>query len=116
MSGTLVRSPAPESRPPARALTRRGPLRWWRDPWRRPRMLASLTWAFLIWSIAPVAIAILFSFNAGRANDVWQGFSMRWYYGDPVLSVWHDPACANGLRTKVTRAAPARLGSRRSST
>lgn len=93
MSGTLTGAPAREGRSqrPVRVLTARGPLRWLRDPWRPPRVLASLTWAFLIWSIAPVAIAILFSFNAGRANDVWQGFSMRWYYGDPVLSVWHDP-------------------------
>lgn len=69
----------------------RGPLRWFRDPWRRPHVLAGVTWIFLIWSLAPVLIAVLFSFNAGRANDVWQGFSWRWYFGDPVLSVWHDP-------------------------
>jgi spermidine/putrescine transport system permease protein len=90
MSGTVVRAPAGETRGASRAAGR-GPVGWWRDPWRRPRVLASMTWVFLLWSIAPVAIAILFSFNAGRANDVWQGFSMRWYYGDPVLSVWHDP-------------------------
>jgi spermidine/putrescine transport system permease protein len=72
-------------------------VRWWRDPWRRPRVLGSFTWAYLAWSILPVAIAVLFSFNAGRSRSAWQGFSLRWYYQDPVLSVWHDP----DLRTSL---------------
>jgi spermidine/putrescine transport system permease protein len=46
---------------------------------------------YVVWSIVPVLLAVLFSFNAGRSRSSWQGFSMRWYYGDPVLSVWHDP-------------------------
>jgi spermidine/putrescine transport system permease protein len=37
----------------------------------------------------PVAIAVAFSFNAGRALTAWQGFSTRWYVSD-VSSVWHD--------------------------
>jgi len=53
-------------------------------------VLELFTWAYLLWSILPVAIAVLFSFNAGRSPGTWQGFSMRWYYKDPVLSVWHD--------------------------
>jgi spermidine/putrescine transport system permease protein len=40
----------------------------------------------------PVALAVLFSFNDGRSQSVWQGFSLRWYYQDPVNSVLHDPA------------------------
>ena len=32
----------------------------------------------------------IFSFNDGRSRTSWQGFSMRWYYGDPLRSVWHD--------------------------
>jgi spermidine/putrescine transport system permease protein len=44
-----------------------------------------------------VLIAVLFSFNAGRSRSTWQGFSMRWYYGDPVLSVWHDPTLRAAL-------------------
>ena len=42
-------------------------------------------------SVLPVAIAVWFSFNAGRSRSSWQGFSLRWYWQDPVLSVWHDP-------------------------
>jgi spermidine/putrescine transport system permease protein len=34
----------------------------------------------------------LFSFNNGRSQAVWQGFSWRWYFADPVNSVLHDPA------------------------
>ncbi len=62
-----------------------------RNPWRKPRLLESFTWVYLAWSILPVAIAVLFSFNAGRSRSTWQGFSLRWYFKDPVLSVWHDP-------------------------
>ena len=39
----------------------------------------------------PVALAVLFSFNNGRSQSVWQGFSWRWYFADPVNSVLHDP-------------------------
>ena len=49
-----------------------------------------ITVAYLLWSLLPVLIAVLFSFNAGRSRTAWQGFSMRWYWGDPVRSVWHD--------------------------
>ena len=27
----------------------------------------------------------------------WQGFSMRWYYGDPLRSVWHDSSLHTAL-------------------
>ncbi len=51
--------------------------RWWRDPWRKPHILGALTWLYLAWSIIPVAIAIALSFNSGRSNSVWQGFSFH---------------------------------------
>jgi spermidine/putrescine transport system permease protein len=62
------------------------------NPWRKPRFLEAFTWLFLVWSLAPVAIAVLLSFNAGRSIGAWQGFSLRWWYQDPVQSVWHDPS------------------------
>jgi spermidine/putrescine transport system permease protein len=65
---------------------------WLRDPWRKPRFLQAVTWGYLIWSIVPVVIAVLFSFNAGRSRSTWQGFSMRWWYQDPFDSLWHDAA------------------------
>lgn len=61
------------------------------NPWRRPWFLEGFTWLYLIWSIVPIAIAVLFSFNNGRSQSSWQGFSWRWYFADPVNSVLHDP-------------------------
>jgi spermidine/putrescine transport system permease protein len=74
----------------------------WRDPWRPPYVLAGITGLYLIWSLAPVALAAMFSFNQGRSRSVWQGFSMRWYYGDPNLSVAHDPALRAALLHTLT--------------
>ncbi len=67
-------------------------LRPWRNPWRKPWLLESFTWIYLIWSLVPIALAVLFSFNNGKSQAVWQGFSWRWYFTDPVNSVWHNPA------------------------
>jgi spermidine/putrescine transport system permease protein len=63
-----------------------------RNPWRHPWFLEAFTWLYLLWSLVPIAIAVLFSFNNGRSQSVWQGFSWRWYFADPVNSVLHDPA------------------------
>jgi spermidine/putrescine transport system permease protein len=38
---------------------------------------------YLAWSLVPVLIAIAISFNAGRSNSIWQGFSMQWWWGHP---------------------------------
>jgi len=54
-------------------------------------------WGYLAWSILPVVIAVWFSFNAGRSRSSWQGFSLRWYWGDPELSVWRDPDLHSAL-------------------
>ena len=45
----------------------------------------------MLWALVPVLIAVQFSFNESRSRTVWAGFSTRWYWGDPVDSVWHDP-------------------------
>jgi spermidine/putrescine transport system permease protein len=75
----------------------RGPLGWYRDPWRRPRVLAGITVLYLAWSLLPVLIAVMFSFNDGRSRTNWQGFSFRWYWGDQTRSVWHDAALHTAL-------------------
>jgi spermidine/putrescine transport system permease protein len=62
-----------------------------RNPWRHPWFLEGFTWLYLIWSLVPIAIAVLFSFNNGKSQSAWQGFSLRWYWGDPVNSVLHNP-------------------------
>jgi len=70
---------------------------WWQSPWRPPRVLQALTLGYLIWSLLPVVIAVFFSFNSGRSRTLWQGFSFRWYWGDPVRSVWHDDSLHTAL-------------------
>ena len=90
---TAATKPPAEADGTASTTTRAslGRLRPHRNPWRRPWFLEGFTWLYLIWSLAPVALAVLFSFNNGRSQSVWQGFSLRWYYQDPVNSVLHDP-------------------------
>lgn len=68
-----------------------------RNPWGEPRFLILATWVYIGWALAPVAIAIVFSFNNGRSRSVWQGFSLRWWWGDPNLSVFHDADFVHAL-------------------
>jgi spermidine/putrescine transport system permease protein len=68
---------------PAPARSTNTPLGWWRNPWRKPRILASATWLYLAWSLLPVLIAIAIAFNSGHSNSVWQGFSFQWWWGHP---------------------------------
>ena len=87
MSATAATS----ARPAAGTVAARSPLpRLRRNPWGHPWFLEGFTWLYLIWSIVPIALAVLFSFNNGKSQSAWQGFSMRWYYSDPVNSVLHD--------------------------
>ena len=72
-------------------------LRWYRNPWRKPYGLMLITFLYLVWSLVPVLVAVLFSFNDGRSRTNWQGFSMRWYYGDPLRSVWNDASLHTAL-------------------
>jgi spermidine/putrescine transport system permease protein len=80
------------ARPVAGALATTAPGRRWPkpNPWRRPVFLESFTWLYLIWSLLPIGLAVLFSFNSGKSQAVWQGFSWRWYFTDPVLSIAHS--------------------------
>ena len=71
---------------------------WLRNPWGRPRFLPLIAAIYIFWSIVPVAIAIVFAFNSSRSRTSWDGFSMRWFYGDPDLSVWNDPALQGALK------------------
>jgi spermidine/putrescine transport system permease protein len=75
---------------PRAALAWRSRLRG--NPWRRPWGMESFTWLYIVWSIVPVAIAVLFSFNRGASQATWQGFSTKWYVGSQVTSVLHNPS------------------------
>jgi len=66
-------------------------------PGSRAYGLATITAIYLLWSLVPVAIAVLFSFNEGRSRSTWQGFSLRWYTWDPTGSVLNDPSIRTAL-------------------
>jgi spermidine/putrescine transport system permease protein len=74
---------------PAQAATSRR--RRFFHPWRHPWFLEGFTWLYLIWSLAPIALAVLFSFNNGKSQATYQGLSLRWYWGDKVNSIWYNP-------------------------
>jgi len=74
---------------------------WFANPWGQPRLLGAFTWLYMAWSIVPVIIAIAFSFNNGRSRSVWQGFSTRWWWGDPNNSVLHDPTLRGAIEQSL---------------
>jgi spermidine/putrescine transport system permease protein len=76
--------PAAVTAPPRRRLLRR-------NPWGHPWFLEGFTWLYLIWSLVPIAIAVLFSFNKGRSQATYQGLSWHWYFWDKTNSVLHNP-------------------------
>jgi len=88
---TTAATPAPADHAGTAVRSGLGRLRPRHNPWRHPWFLEGFTWLYLIWSLVPVGIAVLFSFNNGQSQSIWQGFSWRWYFTDPVNSVLHDP-------------------------
>src|SRR5918999_1789728 len=72
-----------------------------RDPWGHPRGLALVTWIYILWSLAPVLLAIRFAFNEGRSRSTSQGWSLRWF--------WEDPTLRAALEQSLTLAALAML-------
>jgi spermidine/putrescine transport system permease protein len=67
------------------------------NPWRKPRFLQLTTIGYLLWSLLPVVIAVIFSFNDGRSRVVWQGFSLLWWIRDPTDSILHDAAIRTAM-------------------
>ncbi len=92
MSTAAATAPA-EARPSVARRLRN----WIANPWGKPRFLPLFTLVYLAWSIVPILIAIRFSFNEGRSRSTAQGWSLRWYFDDPDLSVWNDPDLRSAL-------------------
>jgi spermidine/putrescine transport system permease protein len=84
------------------AIETRTPKATWTDrftgPWRKPYTLRAVTIGYLLWSLLPVVIAVVFSFNDGRSRIFWQGFSLRWWTQDPTDSLLHDPAMLQAMK------------------
>ena len=73
------------------------PIAWAMNPWARARFLWVIAVAYVLWTLLPVFIAVAFSFNAGKAQTTWQGFSLtRWYVTD-VNSVLQDSELRSAL-------------------
>jgi spermidine/putrescine transport system permease protein len=99
-------------RPPARPLPVPAPKRrrsWRADPWRKPRVLEAITWAYLLWSLVPVLIAIWISFSSGRSNSTFTGpFSLQYWTGtgfEGSGSLFRDPELRSAIRQTVTLSA-----------
>ena len=75
---------------------RRGVLAWLSNPWARARFLWAVAIAYVAWTLLPVVVAALFSFNGTRSLTSWQGFSTQWYAGNES-SVWQDPTLRSAL-------------------
>ena len=75
------------------------------NPWGRPRFLALTTWLYILWSLVPVLLAIRFAFNEGRSRTSLQGWSLRWFWQDSTLSVYHDPTLQAALKHSLVLAA-----------
>lgn len=73
-------------------------------PWRKPYTLRAVTVGYLLWSLLPVVIAVIFSFNGGRSRILWQGFSLRWWTQDPTDALFNDPAMLQAMRQTYTLA------------
>ena len=57
-------------------------------PW-----LALITASYLLWSLAPLVLVVIYSFNAGTSVTSWEGLSLRSWIGDPPAgeSIAYDP-------------------------
>jgi spermidine/putrescine transport system permease protein len=75
------------------------------NPWRRPWAMEGFTWLYIVWSIVPIGIAVLFSFNKGASQATWQGFSTKWYVGNQVTSVLHNPGLHHAVIQTIVLAA-----------
>jgi spermidine/putrescine transport system permease protein len=69
--------------------------------------LAAVTVGYLFWSLGPIAVAILFSFNAGRSIDRWEGFSLHWWTSPDPFSpgLLHDADLMAAFRHSIVLAA-----------
>jgi spermidine/putrescine transport system permease protein len=75
------------------------------NPWAQTRFLWVVAIGYVLWTLIPVVEAVVFSFNKGRSISQWQGFSLRWYTGDPDSSVLHSPALQQAVFQSLKLAA-----------
>ena len=73
-----------------------------REPAHAP-WLRGITVAYLVWSLLPLLLVVVYSFNAGDTVTHWQGFSLRWWIGDPSAaeSIVYDPETRTPLGAQL---------------
>jgi spermidine/putrescine transport system permease protein len=91
--------------------------RWQRATWRRvgptcpplprhrPHEYSHAPWLrlttilFLVWSLLPLLLVVVFSFNAAPSISRWEGFSLGWWVGDAgdQVSIVYDPVLRRAL-------------------
>lgn len=66
---------------------------------RRAPWLTLVTACYLMWSLLPLLLVVVYSLNAGDTVTHWQGFSLRWWIGDPSAaeSIAYDPGTRSRL-------------------
>ncbi|MEY2582457.1 MAG: spermidine/putrescine transport system permease protein [Ilumatobacteraceae bacterium] len=74
-------------------------------PGRHAFGLGTITWLYVLWSLVPVLVAMRISFNSGKSRSTFQSPSWRWYFTDPLQSVWHDDSLRQPLRNSLKLAA-----------
>ena len=64
-------------------------------PW-----LAAITLGYLVWSLGPLLLAVVYSFNDAPSVTHWEGLSLRWWIGEPAAeeSLVYDPETRAALR------------------
>ena len=72
-------------------------MRLFRNAQGKARWLLLITWLYVLWSLAPVLLAVRISFNSGKSRSSFQSLSWRWYWGDPDRSVLHDPSLQHAM-------------------
>jgi spermidine/putrescine transport system permease protein len=83
---------------PATATAPRSTVRsWLANPWGKARFLWVIAIIYVVWSLLPAVVAVIFSFNAGKAQTTWQGFSLTRWYATDVNSVWQDETLRSAL-------------------
>jgi spermidine/putrescine transport system permease protein len=68
------------------------------------RLLAGWTGVVLLFFYLPIAVLVVFSFNASRLNIVWTGFTLEWY-----ASLWSDTVLVRSLKNSLIVASTATL-------
>jgi spermidine/putrescine transport system permease protein len=67
------------------------------NPWARPRFLWAVGVGYVAWTMIPVLVAVLFSFNSTRSISNWAGASLRWWISDPNESLLNDPTIRQAI-------------------